>query len=125
MKALLIDPTTQTITTIDIAKGIDAIYKAMDCEMFECPVEFANGDTLYCDEEGKLTHTHKQTGGFTYPKGWHDIIVGKALVIGTNHRTGESTDCKSKPEDILVTEWGQIKWVSPAEVNAVLERMGF
>jgi hypothetical protein len=124
MKALLIDPATRTITTIDIAKGIDAIYKAMDCEMFECPVEFPNGDTLYCDEEGKLNRK-KLIGGFTYPKGWNDVVMNKALVIGTNPKTGESRDCKSKPEDILVTEWGQIKWFSKDECERLLDRMGF
>lgn len=125
MKALLIDPATQTVTQIEINNNIDAIYKAMDCEMFECPVEFPNGDVLYCDEEGKLNR-EKLIGGFTYPKAWNDIIMNKALVIGTNPRTGDSTDCKSTPAEILnSTEWGKLAWSPKTLAEKFLDKMGF
>jgi hypothetical protein len=124
IKVLLIDPATRTVTEIEIEKGIDAIYKAMNCDMFECPVEFPNGDVMYCDEEGKL-NLSKLVGGFTYSKGWHDIIMNKALVIGST-RGGNSANCKSKPADILNSkEWGEIRW-SPKELAAkYINQMGF
>lgn len=125
IKVLLIDPATQTVTEIEIEQGIDAIYKAMNCDMFEIPVEFPNGDVLYCDEEGKLNR-EKLIGGFTYTKGWHDIIMNKALVIGTNPKTGNSISCKSKPADILETkEWGKIRWSPKDLAELYLDRMGF
>ena len=124
IKVLLIDPATRTVTEITINNNIDAIYKAMDCSMFEVPIEFPNGDALYCDEEGKLNR-EKLIGGFTYSNGWHDIIMNKALVIGTT-RGGNSTNCKSKPADILNTkEWGAIRW-SPKELaEQYLDSIGF
>lgn len=125
MKAILIDPTTQTVKVIEIEKGIQAIYKALNCDTFECPVELPNRDTFYCDEEGKLTHSEKQTGGFTYKRGWNDVIVGKCLVVGTTSG-GNSTDCKSNPEDLLNSkDWGSLVWVNAERTNALLERMGF
>jgi len=124
MKALLIDPATRTVTEIKIEKGINAIYKAMDCDMFECPVELPNGDVLYCDEEGKLNR-EKLIGGFTYSQGWCDIIMNKALVIGSTP-SGNSTNCKSKPADILNSkEWGAIRWAPKHLAEKYLNDMGF
>jgi hypothetical protein len=99
MKALLIDPATKTITEIEIAKGIDAIYKAIDCSTFECPaVDFPNNDALYCDEEA-LFFPEKIEGGFMYPH-WCYPIIGKALVLGTNLNTGGSVSVKTSAEVI-------------------------
>lgn len=124
IKVLLIDPATRTVTPIEINKGIEAIYKAMDCEMFECPVDFPNGDVLYCDEEGKLNRK-KLIGGFTYSHGWNDIIMNKALVIGST-RDGDSKDCKSTPEEIRNSkEWGAIRWAPKHLAEKYLDDMGF
>jgi len=93
--------------------------------MFECPVEFPNGDVLYCDEEGKLNR-NKLIGGFTYSKGWNDIVMNKALVIGSTRNTGASRSCKSKPADILNTkEWGAIRWAPKILAEKYLDDMGF
>jgi hypothetical protein len=123
MNVILIDPATQTITEIQIEKGIAAIYAAMNCEMFECPVEFPNGDVMYCDEEGKLNR-EKLIGGFTYPKEWSDIIMNKALVIGTNPNTGDSRHCKSTINEIKEA-WGGIAWVTKEKANEYLDAIGF
>jgi len=123
MKVLLIDPETQTIKEIEIEKGIKAIYEAMDCEMFECPIYFDNGDVLYCDEEGKLNR-EKLVGGFTYPKQWGDVIMNKALVIGTDHSTGDSVSCKSTPEYVK-NAWGPIQFINKEKCEWALDKMGF
>lgn len=122
--ALLIDPATQTITVIELEKGLQAIYKAMNCEMIEAPVEFPNGDTLYCDEESKLNRA-KLIGGFTYgfPNYWCDIIMNKAIVIGTTS-SGNDANCKSTPEYIAKL-WGGIQWKTVPQCEALLDRMGF
>ena len=67
MKAILINPETRKITEIELEEGLQAIYEAMKCERFECPIELENGDTMYADEEGKLNR-EKLVGGFVYPK---------------------------------------------------------
>jgi hypothetical protein len=110
MKALLIDPAKKTITEIEIEKGINAIYKAIDCSTFECPaVDFPNNDALYCDEEA-LLNPEKIEGGFMYPH-WSYPIVGKALVLGTNLNTGDSVSVKTPAEVI----GRNIIWVSKAD----------
>lgn len=118
IKVLLIDPATLTITPMEIETGIDAIYKALECETFECPVDFDNGDTLYCDEEGKLKGREGITGGITYPKNWdpNNPVVNKCLVIGQNRNTGDSANCKSTPDYILNNpQFGKLKWI-PKEI---------
>lgn len=94
MKAFLIDPVKQTIEQIEIEKGIQAMYKAMECDLFSAPITYENGDTLYCDDEGLFK---PQKGGFIFPK-WTYMIVGKALIMGTNRNTGDSQDVKSDIE---------------------------
>ena len=123
MKVLLIDPANQTITEIEIEKGIKAVYAAMDCKIFEVPIEFDNGDALYCDEEGKLDR-EKLIGGFTYPKEWGDIIMNKALVIGTNRMTGDSISCKSTVESVKKA-WGGIAWVTKERAEDYLDDIDF
>ena len=122
IKVLLIDPATRTVTEIEINNNSAAIYKAMDCSMFECPVEFPNGDVMYCDEEGKLNR-EKLIGGFTYPKQWNDIIMNKALVIGTTPN-GNSKSCKTKIADVMEA-WGGIAWVVKEKAEQYLDDMGF
>ena len=125
IKVLLINPANQTVTQIEIENSLQGIYKAMDCRMFECPVELPNGDAVYCDEEGKLNR-EKLIGGFTYPKAWNDIVMNKALVIGTNHNTGASVDCKSTPAEILNSkEWGRIAWSPKHLAEKYLDEIGF
>ena len=122
MKVLLIDPATRSVTEIEINNNSDAIYKAMDCSMFECPVEFPNRDVMYCDEEGKLNRD-KLIGGFTFPEAWNDIIMNKALVVGTTPN-GNSTSCKTKIADVLKA-WGGIAWVTKESANRYLDDKGF
>ena len=96
MKAILIDPETKTVKEIEIEKGIDAIYKAIDCNIFTCPITYENNDCLYCDDEG--LYKEDIIGGIIYPN-WSYPIVGKSIIIGTND-DGESVDCKSTVDDI-------------------------
>jgi hypothetical protein len=104
MKAILINPENQTITKMEIDKGLEAIYKVMGCSIFACPVSYPNGDTLYCDDEGLYKPDIK--GAFTYPN-WHSPIVGKCLIMGTNE-IGESTDCES----IILDIEKNIEWIT-------------
>lgn len=122
MKVLLINPVDQTIKEIEIDGSLKSIYEAMDCEMIECPIYFDNGDALYCDEEGKLNRSNL-VGGFSYPQ-WNDIIMNKAIVIGTNENTGESKSCKSTPEEVQ-NAWGSIRWFDKDTCENLLDRYGF
>ena len=109
MKVLLIDPEEKTITEIQISKGLDPIYKAIGCDMFECPIQYENQDTLYCDEESWLKYDGHEKG-FAFPN-WKSPILGKALIMGCDDE-GESEDCKSTPKD-----FSNIIWINEVDIK--------
>ena len=106
MKALLIDPSNKTVTEIEIEKGIQAIDNAIgnECTTFSCPITLENEDTFYADDEGLF---HDITGGIMM-KDWQYPIVGKIVVLGSNHK-GESVDVKTNAEDLAKLIFGQSK----------------
>lgn len=90
MKAILINPEDKTVKVIDIEQNNDAIYKAIDCETFACPITYDNGDTMYCDDEGLFI---PQKGGIMMHD-WAYPILGKILILGSDE-DGNSVDVKS------------------------------
>lgn len=99
MKALKIDVVAQTVTEIELERGIKHIYAAIGngCNLFCVPIEFDNGDSLFADDEALL---QENVEGAFIMDGWDYPIVGNALVIGTNDE-GDSADCKSSPDDLF------------------------
>lgn len=108
MKAILINPETQTISEIRIRKGYKAIQKAIDCETIDAPVAFDNEDTLYCDDEGLFK---PQKGGII-AKDWAIPILGKVLILGSDHK-GNSVDVRGTIE----TYKDMFKWVSETDAE--------
>jgi hypothetical protein len=96
-KALKIDVVNQTVTSIMI-DDIKDIYKEIGngCDLFCCPVDFENGDTLYADDESLL---RENVECCFLMDNWSYAIVGNAIILGTDEE-GESVDCKSSPIDI-------------------------
>ena len=96
-KALKIDVVNQTVTSIMI-DDIKDIYKEIGngCDLFCCPVDFENGDTLYADDESLL---RENIEGCFLMHNWSYAIVGNAIILGTDEE-GESVDCKSSSMDI-------------------------
>ena len=103
-KALKIDVVNQTVTNI-LVDDNESIYKEIGngCELFCCPVNFDNGDTLYADDESLL---RENIEGCFMMSDWQYAIVGNAIILGTDYEDGESIDCKSSPMDI----YGEIIW---------------
>ena len=101
-KALKIDVVAQTVTEVKIDKYQD-IYSQIGngCNLFCCPVDFENGDTLFADDESLLREVE---GCFLFPD-WSYPIVGNAIILGTDEE-GDSIDCKSTIEEIT----SQIMW---------------
>jgi hypothetical protein len=95
-KALKIDVVAKTVTKVEIDKYQD-IYAQIGngCNLFCCPVEFENGDTLFADDESLLKEVE---GCFILPN-WNYPIVGNAIILGTDEE-GDSIDCKSTIEEI-------------------------
>ena len=48
MKALLINPENKTVTLINLDKGLEAIYKAMECECLVIGTNHSNGESANC-----------------------------------------------------------------------------
>jgi hypothetical protein len=96
-KALKIDVVNQTVTNITIDE-ISDIYKEIGnhCNLFCCPVEFENGDTLFADDESLL---RQNVEGCFLMHNWSYAIVGNAIILGTDE-DGESVDCKSSLMDV-------------------------
>ena len=99
MRAIKINVENQTVTVIDIENTLDAIYEAIgnECTTFTSPISYANGDTMYCDDESLLRPETIQ-GAFMYPD-WNYPIVSNAIIIGTDDM-GNSVDAVSSPRDI-------------------------
>lgn len=113
MKAILINPELKQITEVEIEKGIDAIYKTMNCEMVGAFPINNNGDSIFYDDEGLFK---EQKGGFMMPD-WSYPVVGKCLVIGSDINTGESTDVT-----IHVNYFKRILWIDENRIKAYQEQ---
>ena len=97
-KSLKIDVVNQTVTNI-LIDDIEDIYKEIGngCQLFCCPINFENGDTLYADDESLL---RENVEGCFMMDSWSYAIVGNAIILGTDHEDGESIDCKSSLMDV-------------------------
>lgn len=97
-KAYLIDVTERTIKDIEITDWTQiSLWIGGDCEHFTCPISWANGDTIYADDEGLF---HEINGGIVVPDLRSQILVGNVVVLGSDYRTGKSQDVKFTKEEI-------------------------
>ena len=100
MRAILIDPFTQTIEEVDYSGDYKDIYALIDCEIFST-LYVDRMDTLYIDDEGLYVEDQRyfKIGLRGQP------LAGKALVLGTDDN-GESVDCASTLKSIQeMVEW--------------------
>ena len=108
MKAILLNPSTQTVTEVNHDNTLDSIYNHLDCRTFTtfamshekmgCSKNFA-----YCDDEGLL-----QSGivSATKFKGYSSPIVGNVLFVGDAF--GESRDTTLSVDEVkdMVESYG-------------------
>lgn len=121
MRALLIDPTTRTITEIDLAPGLNAIYAAMECHRIASPTRGLNGslregfDTLYANDDDLLEpgedpslREHWQSN----PYDWYQVdaernpptsypLSGRGLVVGID-KQGRGCDARISLDELKV-----------------------
>lgn len=86
-KALLLDVSKNTIKEVTIKDYTD-ISRLIGCNYFTTVQVNDAGDTLYVDDEGLVNGT---TAGFTFD-GYDGPLMGNALLLGTNLRSGDSKD---------------------------------
>jgi hypothetical protein len=96
-KAYLIDVSEQSIKEIELRDWTQiSLCIGEECDYFTCPISWANGDTLYADDEG-LFHTIK--GGIVVPD-LNQIIVGNVVILGADLSTGNSKDVQFTKDEI-------------------------
>tara|TARA_S200002703_G_C3718392_1_gene220682 strand:- start:138 stop:482 length:345 start_codon:yes stop_codon:yes gene_type:complete len=87
MKAILIDPVTNTVSEVE-SGDFRKIQKLLDCKTFTA-VYGEGSDVLYVDDEGLLVHKNQAfrlTGFHPHP------LMGRGLVVGTDFETGEDRE---------------------------------
>jgi len=89
MKAILIDSINKEVKEVEIGKGIDEMYKFLNCEIFTIASYLPKNDAIFVDDEGLMNGTDVF---FTY-EGAHQPFAGNGLIMGSNSK-GESVDCK-------------------------------
>ncbi len=97
-KAILINTEEQTLLEITINHWKE-IYQHIgnDCTTFCCPVNFANGDTMYCDDEA-LCFPERVKGGI-FMEDWVSPLVGNIVLLGTDE-DGEDKDVQTTIEEL-------------------------
>lgn len=88
-KGILIDVKNETITEVQVSKGIQGIYDQVKCQTFEV-VNLDDHNDIYVDEEGLLGLT-PDTKFFMIENGLQPI-AGNGLVLGFDNETGDSVD---------------------------------
>lgn len=90
MKAFLIDPTTQTISEVEVNEEdqLNEIYRLTHCTCF-CIWSLPNDDAIYVDDEGLLNGTVLD-GAFMVTGPGQNWLVGRGLVLGHDRKTGNS-----------------------------------
>ena len=89
MKAILIDSINKEVKEVEIGKGIDEMYKFLNCQCFTIATYLPKDDAIFVDDEGLMNGTDVF---FTYEVA-HQPFAGNGLIMGCDDE-GESVDCK-------------------------------
>lgn len=95
-KGLLIDVKNEVITEVEIGDYKD-IQKKIGCDLFDV-VSIDDDNDVYVDDEGLLSvDENSKFFGF---KGHHLKLGGNGLVLGINHKTGDSKNTTLTVENL-------------------------
>lgn len=94
MKGILIDPFARTVTRVDVAKGIDAIYSLIQARPFDC-VRIDERNAIFVDDEG----LYRDDQRFFQFRGYPQPLAGRGLILG-NDREGETVSCTLTLADV-------------------------
>ena len=102
MRAILIDPFTQTIEEVDYSGDYKDIYSLIECDLFTTVyLPNTSDDTLFVDDEGLYVENQR----FFKIEGYEQPLAGRGLLLGTDEE-GESIDCMSTVEEVkAIVSW--------------------
>ena len=102
VRAILIDPFTQTIEEVDYSGDYKDIYGLIECDLFTTVyLPNTSDDTMFVDDEGLYVENQK----FFKIDGFEQPLAGRGLLLGTDEE-GESIDCMSTVEEVkAIVSW--------------------
>lgn len=86
MRAVLIDPTTKTITEMDHSDSLEGMYAVLDCEDINS-VRVGQFIYLWVDGEGYLK---EPTPPLFEWEGYGQPLAGKGLILGFDENSGDN-----------------------------------
>lgn len=96
MRAILIDPFTETVTEVDHTGGLEDIYNWTDCVCITSCNPFSDREhTMFLDDEG----LYRDDQAFFGYVGYGQPLAGRALVVGVDE-AGETVACKLSLEGV-------------------------
>ncbi len=117
IKGVLICPSNQTITEVDVVKDddsfLDSMYRLIDCDTIDVVRDylrpFGCSDDLWVDDEALLKSPPVQWGFSLYPRNVANPIIGNALVLGVDRTLGDCTP-HTLTADIIQKIREKIEW---------------
>jgi hypothetical protein len=83
MRAILIDPFTQTIEEVDYSGDYKDIYSLIECDLFTTVyLPNTSDDTLFVDDEGLYVENQR----FFKIDGFEQPLAGRGLLLGTDKK---------------------------------------
>lgn len=109
MRAILIDPTTKTVTEVDHANDYRDIYRLIEATDFNVvSINDPGNHCIYVDGESLLVD---EPGPFFKWHGYHQPIAGKGLILATDEE-GNSIAATLSLEDVQTRVlWPDIEFV--------------
>lgn len=111
MKAILIDPFTQSITEVDYSGDYHDIYKLIDCDTFTVATINHRQDGIFVDDEGLF----KTEQAFFWHKGYPQPLAGKGLILGCDE-DGESVEPTTTLEEVKAAT----QFLNHAQLTAIM-----
>lgn len=118
MKAIFIDPMSQTVEYMDVPRNVD--IPSIIRDVITIAHMYDNGDTLYVSDNGLLEMEPAMQGktdafrAFMFDVGAHQPFAGYGLLVGDEDDVGNVTDVKTDIEDIRRV----ISFFGPAAASA-------
>ena len=108
IKGLLINPSEQTITEVEVERKEDSCLSSMraliDCDYVDVVRSylhpFGSEDDMWVDDEALLKEKPVMWGFTLYPENVANPIIGNALVLGVDLDEGECVSHTLTPEAI-------------------------
>lgn len=119
IRALLIDPSFQSVREAFIDGGFESLQEAVGGSI-EIAHDFPNGDVLYVDEDG-LAKAHDAMSGrddasraYMFDVGAHQPFAGRGVIVGAEDAEGRHTDAGMAVGEVK----DMVSFIAPAAASA-------